>query len=199
MLLVYGLGNNDARYLDTKHNAGRLLIEILVKKLSLTWEKQSKFAHTKYLVFDQLVYFLYSLGYMNRSGESMNEFVTYLKLTQADLRIFLLQDDSDQLETRLKLVNNGGTGGHKGVESVYKYLSFLEISKTSIWKLKIGIRPPNNRLRSETFVLTKLSSLELDFLDFVADNLIQFLADLAQGDFAKVQNYFNSLNFQAKL
>jgi peptidyl-tRNA hydrolase len=103
------------------------------------------------------------------------------------------------LEARLKLVNNGGSGGHKGVESVYKHLCFLGISKKSVWKLKIGIRPISNRLRSETFVLAKLSNLELDFVNLVADNLVQFLADLAQANFTKAQNYFNSFSYQNKV
>jgi len=199
MLLIYGLGNNHSRYLYTKHNVGRLLIEMLVKKVNLTWEMQTKFAYAKTLIVNQAVYFLYSLGYMNESGEVISEFINYLKLKPDDLKIFLLQDDSDQLETRLKLVNNGGSGGHKGVESVYKHLCFLGISKKSVWKLKIGIRPISNRLRSETFVLTKLSNLELDFVNLVADNLVQFLADLAQGDFTKAQNYFNSFSYQNKI
>jgi len=199
MLLIYGLGNNHSRYLYTKHNVGRLLIEMLVKKVNLTWEMQTKFAYAKTLIVNQAVYFLYSLGYMNESGEVISEFINYLKLKPDDLKIFLLQDDSDQLETRLKLVNNGGSGGHKGVESVYKHLCFLGISKKSVWKLKIGIRPISNRLRSETFVLAKLSNLELDFVNLVADNLVQFLADLAQGDFIKAQNYFNSFSYQNKI
>ena len=199
MLLIYGLGNNHSRYLYTKHNVGRLLIEMLVKKVNLTWEMQAKFAYAKTLIVNQTVYFLYSLGYMNESGEVISEFINYLKLKPDDLKIFLLQDDSDQLETRLKLVNNGGSGGHKGVESVYKHLCFLGISKKSVWKLKIGIRPISNRLRSETFVLTKLSNLELDFVNLVADNLVQFLADLAQGNFTKAQNYFNSFSYQNKI
>jgi len=199
MLLIYGLGNNHSRYLYTKHNVGRLLIEMLVKKVNLTWEMQTKFAYAKTLIVNQAVYFLYSLGYMNESGEVISEFINYFKLKPDDLKIFLLQDDSDQLETRLKLVNNGGSGGHKGVESVYKHLCFLGISKKSVWKLKIGIRPISNRLRSETFVLTKLSNLELDFVNLVADNLVQFLADLAQGDFTKAQNYFNSFSYQNKI
>jgi len=199
MLLIYGLGNNHSRYLYTKHNVGRLLIETLVKKVNLTWEMQAKFAYAKTLIVNQTVYFLYSLGYMNESGEVISEFINYFKLKPDDLKIFLLQDDSDQLETRLKLVNNGGSGGHKGVESVYKHLCFLGISKKSVWKLKIGIRPISNRLRSETFVLTKLSNLELDFVNLVADNLVQFLADLAQGDFTKAQNYFNSFSYQNKI
>jgi len=199
MLLIYGLGNNHSRYLYTKHNVGRLLIEMLVKKVNLTWEMQTKFAYAKTLIVNQAVYFLYSLGYMNESGEVISEFINYLKLKPDDLKIFLLQDDSDQLETRLKLVNNGGSGGHKGVESVYKHLCFLGISKKSVWKLKIGIRPISNRLRSETFVLTKLSNLELDFVNLVADNLVQFLADLAQGNFTKAQNYFNSFSYQNKI
>jgi len=199
MLLIYGLGNNHSRYLYTKHNVGRLLIETLVKKVNLTWEMQTKFAYAKTLIVNQAVYFLYSLGYMNESGEVISEFINYLKLKPDDLKIFLLQDDSDQLETRLKLVNNGGSGGHKGVESVYKHLCFLGISKKSVWKLKIGIRPISNRLRSETFVLTKLSNLELDFVNLVADNLVQFLADLAQGNFTKAQNYFNSFSYQNKI
>jgi len=199
MLLIYGLGNNHSRYLYTKHNVGRLLIEMLVKKVNLTWEMQAKFAYAKTLIVNQAVYFLYSLGYMNESGEVISEFINYLKLKPDDLKIFLLQDDSDQLETRLKLVNNGGSGGHKGVENVYKHLCFLGISKKSVWKLKIGIRPISNRLRSETFVLTKLSNLELDFVNLVADNLVQFLAVLAQGDFTKAQNYFNSFSYQNKI
>jgi len=199
MLLIYGLGNNHSRYLYTKHNVGRLLIETLVKKVNLTWEMQAKFAYAKTLIVNQVVYFLYSLGYMNESGEVISEFINYFKLKPDDLKIFLLQDDSDQLETRLKLVNNGGSGGHKGVESVYKHLCFLGISKKSVWKLKIGIRPISNRLRSETFVLAKLSNLELDFVNLVADNLVQFLADLAQGDFTKAQNYFNSFSYQNKI
>ena len=199
MLLIYGLGNNHSRYLYTKHNVGRLLIETLVKKVNLTWEMQAKFAYAKTLIVNQTVYFLYSLGYMNESGEVISEFINYFKLKPDDLKIFLLQDDSDQLETRLKLVNNGGSGGHKGVESVYKHLCFLGISKKSVWKLKIGIRPISNRLRSETFVLTKLSNLELDFVNLVADNLVQFLADLAQGNFTKAQNYFNSFSYQNKI
>jgi len=199
MLLIYGLGNNHSRYLYTKHNVGRLLIEMLVKKVNLTWEMQAKFAYAKTLIVNQTVYFLYSLGYMNESGEVISEFINYFKLKPDDLKIFLLQDDSDQLETRLKLVNNGGSGGHKGVESVYKHLCFLGISKKSVWKLKIGIRPISNRLRSETFVLAKLSNLELDFVNLVADNLVQFLADLAQGDFTKAQNYFNSFSYQNKI
>jgi len=199
MLLIYGLGNNHSRYLYTKHNVGRLLIETLVKKVNLTWEMQAKFAYAKTLIVNQTVYFLYSLGYMNESGEVISEFINYLKLKPDDLKIFLLQDDSDQLEARLKLVNNGGSGGHKGVESVYKHLCFLGISKKSVWKLKIGIRPISNRLRSETFVLAKLSNLELDFVNLVADNLVQFLADLAQGDFIKAQNYFNSFSYQNKI
>jgi len=199
MLLIYGLGNNHSRYLYTKHNVGRLLIEMLVKKVNLTWEMQAKFAYAKTLIVNQAVYFLYSLGYMNESGEVISEFINYLKLKPDDLKIFLLQDDSDQLETRLKLVNNGGSGGHKGVESVYKHLCFLGISKKSVWKLKIGIRPISNRLRSETFVLAKLSNLELDFVNLVADNLVQFLADLAQANFTKAQNYFNSFSYQNKV
>jgi PTH1 family peptidyl-tRNA hydrolase len=199
MLLIYGLGNNHSRYLYTKHNVGRLLIETLVKKVNLTWEMQAKFAYAKTLIVNQTVYFLYSLGYMNESGEVISEFINYLKLKPDDLKIFLLQDDSDQLETRLKLVNNGGSGGHKGVESVYKHLCFLGISKKSVWKLKIGIRPISNRLRSETFVLAKLSNLELDFVNLVADNLVQFLADLAQGNFTKAQNHFNSFSYQNKI
>jgi len=199
MLLIYGLGNNHSRYLYTKHNVGRLLIETLVRKVNLTWEMQTKFAYAKTLIVNQTVYFLYSLGYMNESGEVISEFINYFKLKPDDLKIFLLQDDSDQLETRLKLVNNGGSGGHKGVESVYKHLCFLGISKKSVWKLKIGIRPISNRLRSETFVLTKLSNLELDFVNLVADNLVQFLADLAQGNFTKAQNYFNSFSYQNKI
>ncbi len=193
MLIIYGLGNNEPKYLQTKHNAGRFLLEVLVKKLSLEWEKHSEFIFCKTNSFELPIYFLYSSGYMNNSGQVLFSFINYFKLKSDPLlRVLILHDDSDQQENNIKLVCNGGSGGHKGIDSIYQYLLSLKMTTEQIWRLKIGVRPPQNKHRSETFVLSKLKDSEIQYLIQLSDRLYQYLGDMVQGNFVKVQNDLNT-------
>ncbi len=192
MLIIYGLGNNESKYLQTKHNAGRFLLEILVKKLSLEWERHSEFVFCKSNSFGFPIYFLYSSGYINHSGQALSSFINYFKFKPDHLlKILLLHDDSDQQENNIKLVCNGGSGGHKGIDSIYQHLLSFKMTTDRIWRLKIGIRPSQNKHRSETFVLSRLKDSEIQYLIKLSDRLYQYLGDMAKGNFIKVQNDLN--------
>jgi peptidyl-tRNA hydrolase len=246
MFILFGLGNNKQKYLKTKHNAGRIIIENLAKSWNLGFRKQKNFHWIKaekltkiphnqtkiqdlkwqkiqlnqtLLAFDsdfknvkitnpnhknntnnlnssvnlkmskdvlQEFYLVYSDGFMNNSGEILRDFCNYYKLSQKNSQIVVLQDDSDQLIGNCKLSLGGGTAGHNGIISVYKHFD-----KEKIWRLKIGIRPVNNNLKSETFVLSAIEGSEEENLVKISSKVSENLAFFE--DFNKLQNLINSL------
>jgi PTH1 family peptidyl-tRNA hydrolase len=193
MLVIYGLGNNDSKYLDTKHNIGRICLENIASQLSLSFQKRDTFAFAKTQVGDDILYLVYSLGYMNNSGEPLASFASYFKLdfTTENINLLILQDDSDQLETKVKLLQAGGSAGHHGINSIYRNVLGMRLSQEKIWRLKIGIRPIQNTARSETFVLQKLSQNELKFAKTLSQKVYQYLPNLVKSSFEKVQSDLN--------
>ena len=224
MFIFFGLGNNEQKYLQTKHNAGRIIVENLSKIWNLEFKKQKNFHWTKYQnlsksgqsqqnkqnlqlkiapeniysinpkntnleylknVLDKF-YLGYSDGFMNNSGEVLQSFCNYYKLNQKNCQIIILQDDSDQLIGNFKLSIGGGTAGHNGIISIYKHFD-----KEKIWRLKIGIRPIDNKLKSETFVLSGIEEIERENLGKISSKISQNLVFFS--DFTRLQNLINSL------
>ncbi len=194
MLLFYGLGNNETKYLQTKHNAGRIVLEKMVSGLGLDWQKQTQFTFAKTSSNQEAVYFLFSNGYMNTSGQPLAALVNYFKLdfTENHSNLIVLHDDSDQAEGQIKLLPAGSSGGHKGVQSIYDHSLGLGLSINQIWRLKIGIRPTMNRQKSETFVLSRLSSQEQENLENLSKRLLELLPKFISGDWPKLQTELNT-------
>ena len=179
-MLIYGLGNNGARYFETRHNVGRLLLESLdTGKFSA----KENYLYRRAGGHDHLL----TSGFMNESGLPLVSFVKYFKIKPGILLI--LQDDSDQLEGRVKLVQGGGSAGHHGINSIYRHLVATDFALDDVWRLKIGIRPEGNTHKSETFVLKPNSQLIARTLT----NLSASLRNLpATPDMAKLQNTLNT-------
>src|SRR3989344_2965700 len=116
MKLVVGLGNPGKEYENTRHNAGRILVGILEKKLN-----QSKI---KFLTPDT---------FMNNSGKA----VASLIKTRKDLKdLVVIYDDIDLPLGKIKISFNRSSGGHNGLGSVIKYLKSEEFLR-----VRVGISP----------------------------------------------------------
>lgn len=192
MLLFFGLGNNEAKYLSTKHNIGRLVLEKIVDKLNGKFELSAKVSFYKHVFEnDEITYFVHSNGYMNTSGEALASFLKYYKIdtTAPDFKLIILHDDSDQLEQNFKFLPGGGSAGHNGIIDIYKHLPGLSIDINQIWRLKIGIRPPNNKLKSETFVLNRSGENELEFANQLGSKVFDKINLLVDGNFDKFQSH----------
>jgi PTH1 family peptidyl-tRNA hydrolase len=184
-MIFYGLGNNEAKYLSTKHNVGRLLVEQLATTLnSSNFILQAQIWASKNSNYT----FCYSNGYMNLSGEPLINFCKYYKYDQKSTILIIIQDDSDQIIGKQKIVIGGGNAGHNGIISIENHFKNWD----KIYKIKIGIRPAQNKSKSETFVLSKISQEELERLDILVDFVVKNHA-LLETNFGKFQSYFNSL------
>lgn len=157
MIIIFGLGNPGLEYKNTKHNLGWLILDKLADELGLSWQNSQSGMMIKY---NAEVVLFKSSGYMNNSGKDLQKLISYYKIPAENLELLVIQDDSDQNIGQAKLVNNGGSAGHRGILDIHKFLVSLNIELTQLWRLKIGIRPIGNKLKSETFVLTNIDSTE---------------------------------------
>lgn len=193
MIVIYGLGNNDKKYLNTKHNVGRLLLEMFAtsEKVSFkTSSSQKSFNSAK----NPQINLVYSNGYMNLSGKPLFDFWQYFKLSDSNQEniLIVLQDDSDQFEGCNKLVLGGGSAGHRGLNSIYEYLSLMGLKKENIWRLKIGIRPLENKLKSETFVLNSITTEDTLNLNKLLETIQNNKQNLLESRFNLLQNQINT-------
>jgi peptidyl-tRNA hydrolase, PTH1 family len=179
--IVFGLGNYGSEYEFTRHNAGKLVLIELAKLLKIEFKKDTTVNYGVYKVKNDTMYLVFSNQFMNTSGKELNDWLSYNKIEFN--YIWSLQDDSDQLAGNMKLVKEGGSAGHKGVDSLYNH-----IDKSKQIRLKIGIRPEGNTLKSETFVLKKFSQDELEHIKKIAS----LFKDLEWGRLAE-KNYFSNL------
>ncbi|MEI6728119.1 MAG: aminoacyl-tRNA hydrolase [bacterium] len=201
MIVFFAVANHDPKYFQTKHNIGRLVLEKISSSLNLSFSQGNGFFATKAKLQDETMFLVYSTGYMNNSGQALQSFLSFYKIDVKDATVLIFQDDSDQIEGRVKLVLGGGTAGHRGLDSIYQHLQIPIIRATrdqkdkpkiDLWRLKIGIRPVENKLKSETFVLKNISQIDEETVQNTASQLIEHLPLIAAKNMDRVQNYLNT-------
>ena len=133
MKLVVGLGNPGERYERTRHNVGFRVIDELARR----WEiavKRRKFGGKigGGRIADQRVLLLEPMTYMNRSGRTVREAVTFHKLKPADLLV--VADDLALPLGRLRLRPQGSAGGHNGLADI-----IAELGGSGFARLRVGI------------------------------------------------------------
>lgn len=114
MKLVVGLGNPGKEYENTRHNAGRILVGMIEKKLA-----------------DSKIKFITPDTFMNNSGPAIAKAMAGKK-TLKDL--IVIYDDIDLPLGKIKISFNRSSGGHNGLESIIKKLKSQEFLR-----IRIGI------------------------------------------------------------
>ena len=148
MYLIVGLGNPGPNYEETRHNIGARVLEFWGNRLGIRWSNrffQSRSGRARYEGQDLLL--ICPETFMNRSGLAVKACVDYFKIDLG--RILVVHDDLDLPLGRLKVVRDGGTGGHKGVSSVAEHLGDLAFSR-----IKVGIGRPRHGEAIEAYVLS---------------------------------------------
>jgi len=116
--IVVGLGNPGARYRNTPHNVGFATVDALAERLDCRLRRSLRFrAHVGAgRVADQDVLLVQPLTYMNNSGVAVGAVLRYRKLGPEALVVVM--DDADLPCGKLRIRKQGGSGGHRGLQSV---------------------------------------------------------------------------------
>jgi len=132
------LGNPGPGYARNRHNAGRLLAQVLPFYASLSWQKKYNGLYASY----DGSHFLMPETYMNLSGISVLAAASFYKIKIDEIIVI-----HDELELPLGCISlkfSGGLGGHNGLRSMKK-----SFDSADFWRLRIGIGRPDSRLPGE--------------------------------------------------
>lgn len=136
MFLLVGLGNPGKRFAQTRHNVGFRVLERFAEDFHLHWKQEDLVEWTTWIWEDQLIYLLKPLTFMNRSGEGLRFFLARHRFSAPELVV--VHDDLDFPPGVVRIKKGGGTGGHRGVESI-----MATWGNPDFVRVRVGIgRPP---------------------------------------------------------
>ncbi|MFC1790419.1 aminoacyl-tRNA hydrolase [Patescibacteria group bacterium] len=137
MKLIVGLGNPGEKYIDTRHNIGFMAIDALARVWQADLKQEKKFSARIFLSrSDQIILAQPSL-FMNQSGIAVARIARFYKVAPQD--IWVIHDDVDLVLEKLKIVQNRGTAGHKGVFSIIQ-----QLGTTDFVRFRLGVGRPHS-------------------------------------------------------
>ena len=145
--MIVGLGNPGSGYKSTRHNTGFRIIDHLSRNVGASLKGrrfQSRNIRTTYR--GREIVLLKPVTFMNQSGRAVKACADFFHLPPN--RILVVHDDLDLPVGKIKVVRNGGPGGHKGVLSIIEHLGSREFPR-----IKIGIGRPRYGESPEDYVL----------------------------------------------
>jgi PTH1 family peptidyl-tRNA hydrolase len=135
MYVFAGLGNPDAQYADTRHNAGFNAVDTLHEKLSAQPWKSSKGALIAQANYKgNKVLLVKPQKYMNNSGEVLSAVMAYYKLDTD--KLIVMYDDIDLGLGKLRIRKSGGAGTHNGMRNIVLHLG------EGFGRIRIGVDKP---------------------------------------------------------
>ena len=105
MKLIVGLGNPDAKYVNTRHNTGFMVLDEILKKKNLILKEKFK----SFFVKDNDILYALPKTYMNLSGLAVSEIMNFFKLDVKD--ILVVYDDVSLNLGTIRFRASGSDGG----------------------------------------------------------------------------------------
>lgn len=193
--IIAGLGNPGEEYRNTRHNAGRIVLEYFRKSRDFSdWEekKKNKVLVSLGKVEKSKVILLEPDNFMNNSGKSIASVVTSTKKAE---KLIVIYDDIDLPLGVIKISYDRGSGGHRGVESVIKSVKTKEFVR-----LRVGvavttptgkIKKPKGEQKVLDFLMGEFKPKELDILKKVSKNIADALETIILDGKEKAMNMHN--------
>jgi PTH1 family peptidyl-tRNA hydrolase len=158
MRAVAGLGNPGAEYADTRHNAGWMLLDHLRERGKVLERREKEWVELEKLKLGPDTFWLMRpKTYMNGSGEGLAQGCRSLQIEPRDLLV--AYDDVDLPLGQIRIRRGGGSGGHRGLESV-----IAELASKQIPRLRIGVRGGEPWRDTAKYVLEPFEADEVDLI-----------------------------------
>lgn len=165
--LIVGLGNPGKKYAQTWHNLGFLCLDLLQERHGFRCDRiRFKGLMAQTGLFGEKQIFLMPQTFMNESGQSVRELVSFYKIPPE--RILVLYDDFDLPFGSLRIRHKGSAGSHNGMKSIIYHLG-----TDAFPRLRMGFGPKPENIDIVDFVLQKIPDNmrenSLDMLKRAAD------------------------------
>ena len=184
MYVIVGLGNPGKKYQNTRHNLGFITLDRLAEKHNI---KVSKIAF-KALVGDgsinnQKVLLVKPQTYMNLSGESIREVLSYYKVDPENL--IVIYDDIDIEAGKLRIRKKGSAGSHNGMKSI-----IYQIKSEDFPRIRIGIGG-YRKMALRDFVIGGFSKEEKAILEDAVERGVEAIENILDEGIDHAMNRYN--------
>jgi peptidyl-tRNA hydrolase, PTH1 family len=174
MRLIVGLGNPGREYAWTRHNLGFQVVAELAARWRIPLSRTSHGAlWGQGRLGGDSVLLAQPTTYMNLSGQAVAALLHYFKLSPGDLVV--VHDDLDVPLWRLKIVAQGGPGGHRGILSIISALHTEEFLR-----VRLGIGRPPPEMPGERYVLSHFPAAEAEHVATLIERAAEAVATLIQ-------------------
>ena len=133
MYIIAGLGNPGKKYENTRHNIGFITLDLLAERNDI---KINKIKHKALVgegcISGQKVLLVKPQTYMNLSGQSLREVMSYYKEDVS--RLIVIYDDIDIPMGSVRIRKKGSAGTHNGMRSIV-----YDLQSDQFPRIRIGI------------------------------------------------------------
>ncbi len=173
MKLIVGLGNIGSTYTKTRHNLGFMCVDYFAEKHNLEFkeEKKLKCYLTSFTVQGEKIIIIKPTTYMNLSGDAVLTVKNYYKISILD--ILVICDDLDSHTARIRLRQNGSSGGHNGLKSIIANLGSEEFKR-----IKVGIGR-NPLMKTADYVLSKFTNEEEPLIEEAIKSVEEIITEFS--------------------
>ncbi len=187
--LIIGLGNPGERYRNTWHNLGARTVELLARQAGATLNlTRGQLMGAEASVAGERVMLMIPATFMNLSGGPVGNWIRYNKIALEDLLV--VYDDHDLPLGKLRLRDEGSSGGHRGMEDIVRSLG-----TDAFPRLKIGIRTDREHANLADQVLTPIPKSLEGTVERVLVGAAEAVGAVVKEGILATANKYNGLDF----
>ena len=184
MHILVGLGNPGRNYSDTKHNFGFWVLNRFAEKRSLTFQA-GKGDYILAKKGDLIC--VKPTSFMNNSGMPVLDVKQFFKVEPENFLV--IYDDIDLPLGTIRFRDNGGAGGHKGIESIIYHLRSENFNR-----LRIGIATNDEMRPAERFVLSPFEEDKKELVNEMIKKGYESIEFYLTHEMNETMNQFNEKN-----
>ena len=166
--IILGLGNPGLNYVESRHNLGFKLIDLLADKYSVDLNSKDKIMISGCgNIKSNKILLVKPKTYVNNSGVAVKRILELYSLKMTEL--IVVYDDMDLIAGKIRFRSQGTAGGHNGIKSI------IDSCETNIFdRLRLGIGRPDHGNEVD-YVLGKPESSDVSEINTSLENSIDAL------------------------
>ena len=184
MFIIAGLGNPGRKYENTRHNMGFIAVDLLAEKYGIKVDKiKFKALVGEGRIAGQKVLLVKPQTYMNLSGESIREVMSFYKEDIENL--IVIYDDIDIPTGTIRLRKKGSAGTHNGMRNIV-YL----LADDGFPRIRVGIGS-DKKVDLINYVTSGVTKGEKELLEGALLKAADAAAAIVEKGIEKAMNEYN--------
>ena len=185
MYIVVGLGNPGDKYKNTRHNIGFITVDYFADKHSIKLNKvKHKAIWGDGFIGGEKVILAKPQTYMNLSGESVQELMSFYKVEAS--KLIVIYDDIDLPVGKVRIRPSGSSGTHNGMKSIIYLINTQEFPR-----IRIGIDKQPEYMDLGDYVLGGFSKDDVPQMEEAVKKASQAIEEIIKSGINTAMNKYN--------